>query len=144
MKFGSKLAAGVGFAAALGLAGPALAQTGSSSGGSGTPMQPGMSQSTPSMPSGNDRGMQSNSGSMRSGGGASTMNRSPSADTAQTDPSQLPKDQVMAVQQALSVKSDGVWGPQTTAALKKYQQHSGLPATGQLDEATRQKLNVSG
>ena len=39
---------------------------------------------------------------------------------------------------------DGVMGPRTTAALKAYQQHHGLEATGQLDEATRAKLQPTG
>jgi peptidoglycan hydrolase-like protein with peptidoglycan-binding domain len=56
---------------------------------------------------------------------------------------------VKALQQALkgqgeNVKSDGVWGPGTQAALKHYQEQNGLPATGQLDQATRSKLNLQG
>jgi hypothetical protein len=35
---------------------------------------------------------------------------------------------------------DGVLGPQTRAALRRYQAGQGLPATGALDEATRQAL----
>lgn len=35
---------------------------------------------------------------------------------------------------------DGVLGPQTRAALRRYQASQGLPATGALDEATRQVL----
>ena len=31
---------------------------------------------------------------------------------------------------------DGVWGPQTDAAVRAYQQHYGLPVSGVLDEAT--------
>ena len=61
----------------------------------------------------------------------------------------LTPKEVMALQQALqqqgeNVKPDGVWGPTTQAALKHYQQQSGLPATGQLDQATRAKLNLPG
>ena len=36
--------------------------------------------------------------------------------------------------------TDGVLGPQTRAALRRYQAGQGLPATGALDEATRQAL----
>ena len=35
---------------------------------------------------------------------------------------------------------DGVLGPQTRAALRRYQASQGLPATGALDEATRRAL----
>ena len=35
---------------------------------------------------------------------------------------------------------DGMLGPQTRAALRRYQTSQGLPATGALDEATRQVL----
>jgi hypothetical protein len=35
---------------------------------------------------------------------------------------------------------DGVLGPRTKAALRRYQASQGLPATGVLDEATRQAL----
>jgi hypothetical protein len=35
---------------------------------------------------------------------------------------------------------DGVLGPRTKAALRRYQASHGLPATGMLDEATRQSL----
>lgn len=61
----------------------------------------------------------------------------------------MSQQDVKALQQALkgqgeSVKSDGVWGPHTEAALKHYQQQNGLPVTGQLDQATRSKLNLQG
>lgn len=61
----------------------------------------------------------------------------------------MSQQDVKALQQALkgqgeSVKSDGIWGPGTQAALKHYQEQNGLPATGQLDQATRSKLNLQG
>jgi|HubBroStandDraft_1064217.scaffolds.fasta_scaffold562199_2 peptidoglycan hydrolase-like protein with peptidoglycan-binding domain len=61
----------------------------------------------------------------------------------------MSQQDVKALQQALkgqgeNVKSDGVWGPGTQAALKHYQEQNGLPATGQLDQATRSKLNLQG
>jgi peptidoglycan hydrolase-like protein with peptidoglycan-binding domain len=40
------------------------------------------------------------------------------------------------------VKVDGRWGPKTSAALRDYQQKNGLQASGELDDATLQKLNV--
>ena len=39
---------------------------------------------------------------------------------------------------------DGVMGPRTTAALKAYQQQHELEPTGQLDDATRAKLQPTG
>lgn len=61
----------------------------------------------------------------------------------------MSQEEVKSLQQALkgqgeNVKADGVWGPDTQAALKQYQQKNGLPATGQLDQATRSKLNLQG
>ncbi|MGE8149668.1 peptidoglycan-binding domain-containing protein [Pseudomonas vancouverensis] len=38
--------------------------------------------------------------------------------------------------------SDGHFGPATKAALARLQQQKGLPATGELDEATRRILNL--
>jgi len=39
---------------------------------------------------------------------------------------------------------DGVYGPQTRAALQAFQTQQGLPCTGELDEATRQFLLLDG
>jgi peptidoglycan hydrolase-like protein with peptidoglycan-binding domain len=38
---------------------------------------------------------------------------------------------------------DGKFGPKTQAALKKYQESKGIPASGQLDEKTLSELGVS-
>ena len=38
---------------------------------------------------------------------------------------------------------DGVWGPQTEAAVRAYQQQHGLPVSGALDEATRTALGLT-
>ena len=61
----------------------------------------------------------------------------------------MSQQDVKSVQQALkgqgeNVKADGVWGPATQAALKHYQGQNGLPTTGQVDQATRSKLNPQG
>jgi len=39
---------------------------------------------------------------------------------------------------------DGVWGPNTTAALKQFQRDNGLQATGRLNTATRAILDPIG
>lgn len=39
-------------------------------------------------------------------------------------------------------KADGIWGPRTTAALKKYQQENGLQATGRLNQETADALGL--
>jgi peptidoglycan hydrolase-like protein with peptidoglycan-binding domain len=81
-----------------------------------------------------------------SGSQANSMSSNASNGAAQSGMSQR---DVKALQQALNgqganLQNDGVWGPGTEAALKHYQQHNGLPATGQLDQATRTKLNLQG
>ncbi len=106
-------------------------------------------------PSGTNAAMQAGNSTADSSGSANSASRNAANQndnaqagmTAQNDSGNLPKQTVMALQQALknagqSVKPDGVWGPSTEAALKQYQQSSGLPATGQLDDATRAKLNL--
>jgi len=38
---------------------------------------------------------------------------------------------------------DGIWGPQTQAAVRSYQQAHGLTASGQMDSATMTSMNMS-
>lgn len=40
--------------------------------------------------------------------------------------------------------ADGLWGPETKAAVERYQQSRGLPMSGRLDDATRNSLRVPG
>ena len=47
---------------------------------------------------------------------------------------------VAQVQSALGVAADGAIGGATTAALRAYQAHVGLPATGVMDRATMEAL----
>ncbi len=71
-----------------------------------------------------------------------------SAQTAPTSPSQpnLKAELVMAMQQKLNERGfsagrvDGLWGPDTSAAVRNFQQKNGLPPTGQLDQGTLQAL----
>lgn len=57
--------------------------------------------------------------------------------------------QVLALQQNLAavlqvqLLEDGLFGPQTEAAVKAFQQLSGLPVTGMVDEETWQGLTGS-
>jgi len=39
---------------------------------------------------------------------------------------------------------DGIWGPQTQAAVKKFQEAKGMQASGQLDERTLAALDEGG
>lgn len=59
----------------------------------------------------------------------------------------MPQEEVRRLQAALqrngeTIKVDGIWGPQTEQALRDYQQKNGLQTSGQLDEQTRNKLNL--
>jgi peptidoglycan hydrolase-like protein with peptidoglycan-binding domain len=61
---------------------------------------------------------------------------------------QLSPDMIRQVQQNLTQagdykgRADGVWGPQTEAAVRDYQQHHNLNATGQLDQPTLSAMNL--
>jgi lipoprotein-anchoring transpeptidase ErfK/SrfK len=51
--------------------------------------------------------------------------------------------QVALARQVIASGSiDGVWGAQTRAAVRAYQQKTGLPSTGDLDEVTRAHLTL--
>jgi peptidoglycan hydrolase-like protein with peptidoglycan-binding domain len=89
------------------------------------------------------------------GSSGSSTSSSPSASTpAKSTPAKksaaskkMPSDSVKALQTALNkngaqLKVDGMMGPGTRAALKKYQAANGLKATGREDAATKAKLGV--
>lgn len=40
------------------------------------------------------------------------------------------------------VSTDGIWGPNTTTAMRDFQKQNGLKPTGRYDQATMQKLNL--
>jgi len=131
MKFSAHMLAGLGVIAAAGLITPVSAATTGMSNAAETARQStapaGSSHASSAMPADNAQ-----SGAMSQNG---SMN--------------LSQKTVMQLQQALNsqgekVNSDGVWGPGTESALKHFQQKNGLPVTGQLDDATKSKLNVNG
>lgn len=64
-------------------------------------------------------------------------------------PASLSRSDVRRIQTALNrpgydIESvDGIWGPDTSQAVMKFQRQRGLPATGQLDQQTASALGVS-
>jgi peptidoglycan hydrolase-like protein with peptidoglycan-binding domain len=138
MNIRTGLIAGLGLIAAAGLALPSqAANTTASSAPAATSgsAQPGMTSPSNTSPYANSQ--------------ANNMPSGNSQANSMSSNSGMSKQDVKALQEALrgqgeSVKSDGVWGPGTQSALKHYQQQNGLPATGQLDPATRAKLNLQG
>jgi peptidoglycan hydrolase-like protein with peptidoglycan-binding domain len=81
----------------------------------------------------------------------------PSAATAPSDPDQgsadliaAPDDTVAAVQGALAraaygpLRADGIFGPQTGDAIRRFQRDHGLPVTGEITDALIVELRASG
>jgi len=69
--------------------------------------------------------------------------------TAPSAAASLPAATVKALQDALNkqgiaVKADGVFGNDTRSAIRQYQSQHHLPATGEPDKATLDKLGVAG
>ena len=66
----------------------------------------------------------------------------------ETVPLQLKAAQVAAMQQKLNERGffagrvDGLWGPDTSAAVRNFQQKNSLPPSGQLDPGTLQALGI--
>jgi peptidoglycan hydrolase-like protein with peptidoglycan-binding domain len=52
------------------------------------------------------------------------------------------KVSVKRIQRALGVRADGVIGPQTRRAIKRFQRRNGLPVTGRADTATLTALGL--
>ncbi len=59
------------------------------------------------------------------------------------DTDKLPPTTVKQAQRALAVKADGVVGPKTKRAIRRYQRSKGLAVDGQLGQSTLQSLGVS-
>lgn len=53
------------------------------------------------------------------------------------------KDQIMEAQKLLNVEATGKLDDATRAAIKKYQPENGLKATGTLNRATLEKMNIA-
>lgn len=78
--------------------------------------------------------------------GASATDSQPSPAGSDTARSLSREEDVRAVQQSLNDQGydvgniDGVWGPKTSGAVRKFQADHGLEATGRLDAETRTAL----
>jgi peptidoglycan hydrolase-like protein with peptidoglycan-binding domain len=88
-----------------------------------------------------------NSGSESSSAAAPSPNYSSAAPQQQAEAQQpVTPDTIRQVQQTLQqqgmyhARVDGVWGPQTQAAVRSYQQKNNLNASGQLDQQTMASL----
>ena len=79
---------------------------------------------------------------------AATPNYNSPAQSSGWQNGQLSPDMIRQVQDNLSHagvykgRADGVWGPQTEAAVRDYQQQHNLNATGQLDQPTLSAMNI--
>jgi peptidoglycan hydrolase-like protein with peptidoglycan-binding domain len=68
--------------------------------------------------------------------------------TQQTAGNEMSPDMIRKVQQNLNqaglykARVDGVWGPQTEAAVRDYQQQHNFNATGELDQQTLDAMNL--
>jgi peptidoglycan hydrolase-like protein with peptidoglycan-binding domain len=129
--------------AIIALSMPALAmdqQSGTNNGSDAA--QNSAAQKNPAQNSGQD---------LNSGGSGAAMqpNSSPSEQSAALSPDKLNKDVIRNVQQALNKKGfdagrvDGIWGHETVAAIKNFQERNDLKADGKLDHQTMAALGLS-
>jgi peptidoglycan hydrolase-like protein with peptidoglycan-binding domain len=116
------------------LTAPALAQTTNNPGSAVPTSQQSQTQKTPPMNPGQDQ---------------SGMNNQAGNDQAPIAPQQLSRREIRQVQGALkkdgfsSGRVDGRWGPETTDAVRKFQQNKGIEANGQLDGQTVADLGLN-
>jgi peptidoglycan hydrolase-like protein with peptidoglycan-binding domain len=75
---------------------------------------------------------------------STTTSRPATVAAVQTEPSAEVRDaqQRLHTYGHYSGPIDGMWGPETQAAVERYQQNRGLAVTGKLDDATRNALRV--
>jgi len=77
---------------------------------------------------------------------ASLVTTTAAAQTGGTEAAPAPAVEpvsVKRIQRALGVKADGVVGPKTRRALKRFQRANGLPVTGRADDATLAALGLA-
>ena len=87
----------------------------------------------------------SGSGSVQSGStGSGAMSSGSASGSAQmkSDSETIRQAQQQLSQQGHQVSADGVMGPQTRSALKKFQREKGLQASGSLDQSTLTALGI--
>jgi peptidoglycan hydrolase-like protein with peptidoglycan-binding domain len=117
------------------LAGPALAQTGGTTGSGDTTKQPGMQQPT-------------SPGTTGTPGGSDAAKPGAMKGESKAQAGAGNKEQVRAVQEVLKDRGmyegevDGIMGPKTQAALRAFQKKEGLQETGRLDQQTMGRLGV--
>ena len=141
----------VALTVAIGLVGPAFAQTGQTDTSKPAATSSDPAKSTPSAPSSSTT--EGQSGAMKSDPGKSDAMKpaEPKADAGRPEKAMRGADheRVKGVQQALKDKGfyqdgevDGLMGPKTRKALRDFQQKEGLQMTGRLDSGTMDKLGA--
>lgn len=89
-------------------------------------------------------------GSGMGSGGRMEQERGQAGQQGQRGQQAMDQEQIRQVQRQLREAGfdpgpiDGIIGEQTKSAVREFQRAHGLPATGQLDQATRQELMVQG
>jgi hypothetical protein len=75
--------------------------------------------------------------------GSQTNGASEQQASENINPQDLSTDQVKQIQQALGTKRDGIWGPNTASALRKFQEKHNIQASGELNQQTLSQLGVN-
>jgi hypothetical protein len=77
------------------------------------------------------------------GGALAATGGTPVTDSDAPSTTQSSGSSVTALQQALGVSADGIYGPQTRAAVRSFQRRNGLPVDGVAGPATLRALGIS-